>query len=93
MSRDFGSNFCRPPYSSCRTPQTKRELLGVRYAIQGVDGCETIDDLAPACSSAALCTESVKTGRRLRLASCITTANRVQTMPDHCIDNLSGLRN
>ena len=37
----------RPPYSSCRTPQTKRELLGVRYAVQGVDGCESIDELAP----------------------------------------------
>ncbi|KAL3130580.1 hypothetical protein ABBQ38_008385 [Trebouxia sp. C0009 RCD-2024] len=37
----------RPPYSSCRTPQTKRELLGVRYAVQGVDGCESMDELAP----------------------------------------------
>ncbi|KAL3144204.1 hypothetical protein ABBQ32_003985 [Trebouxia sp. C0010 RCD-2024] len=37
----------RPPYSSCRTPQTKRELLGVRYAVQGVDGCENMDELAP----------------------------------------------
>ena len=43
---------CRPPYSSCRTPQTKRELLGVRYAVQGVDGTETWDDLAPANSTA-----------------------------------------
>lgn len=39
--------FCRPPYSSCRTPQTKRELLGVRYAVQGVDGNCQEDDLAP----------------------------------------------
>ena len=38
---------CRPPYSSCRTPQSKRELLGVRYAVQGVDGCESMDELAP----------------------------------------------
>ena len=38
---------CRPPYSSCRTPQTKRELLGVRYAVQGVDGLESVDELAP----------------------------------------------
>ena len=37
---------CRPPYSSCRTPQSKRELLGVRYAVQGVDACESIDELA-----------------------------------------------
>ena len=41
------SPLCRPPYSSCRTPQSKRELLGVRYAVQGVDGCESTDELAP----------------------------------------------
>ena len=39
--------LCRPPYSSCRTPQSKRELLGVRYAVQGVDGYESTDELAP----------------------------------------------
>ena len=38
---------CRPPYSSCKTPQTKRELLGVRYAVQGVDATCQEDELAP----------------------------------------------
>ena len=47
QQRISGLVACRPPYSSCRTPQTKRELLGVRYAVQGVDGYESIDELAP----------------------------------------------
>lgn len=48
MKVKFDVVLCRPPYSSCRTPQTKRELMGVRYAVQGVDSSETLDELAPA---------------------------------------------
>lgn len=29
--------LCRPPLSSCNTPQTKREAAGVRYAPKGAD--------------------------------------------------------
>ncbi|KAL0042559.1 hypothetical protein WJX79_003671 [Trebouxia sp. C0005] len=50
---DWVCRLLRPPYSSCRTPQTKRELLGVRYAVQGVDNTETLDDLAPSSVSAS----------------------------------------
>ncbi|KAL0040507.1 hypothetical protein WJX77_009181 [Trebouxia sp. C0004] len=50
---DWVCRLLRPPYSSCRTPQTKRELLGVRYAVQGVDGTESLDDLAPSSVSAS----------------------------------------
>lgn len=45
----------RPPYSSCRTPQTKRELLGVRYAVQGVDGTSQEDALAPHAADGVPC--------------------------------------
>ena len=61
---------CRPPYSSCRTPQTKRELLGVRYAIQGVDGCESIDELAPH-SSVAKATPAMAGEQPSRYGVCL----------------------